>query len=90
LTHTEKRLTAWWAILSVATVASWETGAASDTGRMLAVAGVLALTFAKVMIVIFQYMDVREAPAPLRLGLAAWSVATPVAIGFVWFGAAGA
>ena len=73
--RTEKRLTFWWAVLTALTLVSFEAGSSSE--GMLAVAatvGIFVLAFAKVAVVISEFMDVRSAPRALQLGLAAWGI----------------
>ena len=68
----EKRMVLWWLLLVALTLASLE--GAGELGRW-ANAAVLVIAFAKVRIVVREFMEVRSAPLPLRLSLDVWGVA---------------
>ncbi|MBN3788532.1 cytochrome C oxidase subunit IV family protein [Burkholderia sp. Ac-20353] len=81
---TERRLVIWWAVLVLATLASWETGHA---GAMFSTAPsiiIVGLAFAKAAAVMMQYMDARTAPWPLKIGLGAWIVGVGIAVAVLW------
>ena len=82
--RTERRLTIWWAVLVVVTLASWETGRLGASFAAAPVVAVLALAFAKATAVMMQYMDGRSAPWPLKAGLLVWSVGVGVAVAAIW------
>lgn len=68
-----RKLVILWALLVAITLASWETSVlGGPAGQSWAIAGVMALAFIKVRIVIRDFMEVAHAPAWLRLGLDAW------------------
>lgn len=70
------QLGAVWAVLVAATCASWwldaDHGATGDTGRTVATTLVLAIAFAKVRYIGLVFMELRTAPAALRLAFEGW------------------
>lgn len=82
----DKSLIIWWAALVALTLLSFETSMLSHA-RDAAVALVIVIAMLKVRIVILHFMEVRVAPAPLRVALEIWIVAIGVAILSVWFAA---
>jgi heme/copper-type cytochrome/quinol oxidase subunit 4 len=56
-----------WAVLVVATLISWSVGIDHGINYRLAIVVVLLVTFAKVYLVGMNFMELREAPLPLRL-----------------------
>jgi hypothetical protein len=81
---TERRLIAWWVVLVVATLASWETGRAGSAFAVAPSIAIVALAFLKVATVMMQYMDVRTAPWPLTVGLGLWVVGVGAAVATFW------
>ncbi|GAA1657491.1 hypothetical protein MMUR_25510 [Mycolicibacterium murale] len=63
-----------WLILVVATVASWLVGADHGTGSLVAVV-VLGIAAVKVRLVGLDFMELRQAPMPLRVGFELYCVA---------------
>ncbi len=78
----EKRLLLWWLLLVVLTLVSLE--GAGELGRW-ASAAVLVIAFAKVRIVVREFMEVRSAPLLLRLGLELWGAAVCGALIFLMY-----
>ncbi|MDP3675248.1 MAG: cytochrome C oxidase subunit IV family protein [Novosphingobium sp.] len=79
----ERRLLICWTILMVATVGSFQTTGLPNTH--LALIAVLLITFSKVLLVIFVFMEVRCAPLGLKLPLVAWAIVVPLGLSAVWF-----
>jgi hypothetical protein len=81
-----------WLVLMSATGLSWWLGYghdASNTGpRAAATAGMIVIAFGKVWLVMYQFMEVRNAPWPLRLVCMGWVTLTAIAL-LVLFGTAG-
>ena len=70
-----RKLVVLWVLLVVITLASWETSVLGGAaGQSWAIAGIMALAFIKVRIVIIHFMEVGDAPAWLRIGLEAWVI----------------
>jgi len=67
-----------WGLLLAATLVNWclmEMGLLTGlVDQRLLGAAMLVIAFAKVWLVIDNFMEVREAPQPLRVTLAAWCV----------------
>lgn len=64
-----------WLVLLTATVLNWsmtDVAGAAGPGHLLG-AVILVIAFVKTWLVIDTFMEAREAPTPLRLGLAAWA-----------------
>jgi hypothetical protein len=68
------RLTAVWALLVGATALSWETGHGSLTDRRYAELAVIVVAFVKVRYVLFDFMEVRQAPVILKSIIQAWLI----------------
>lgn len=70
------RLVIVWLLLIAATLISTELGGAHGLARSGAHAAVttvvLAIAFGKVAAVVFNYMDIRRAPRPLKILWGAW------------------
>lgn len=73
LAYLHSRITLVWAVLVTATFGSWWLGTGSDSGDETA-AGltVLALAFVKVRLVGLYFMELRDAPLPLRVMFEGW------------------
>lgn len=78
-----------WLLLMLATLVSWKLG--TDHGlfvddRRIAAFGVMGIAFIKVHFVGAEFMEIREAPMPLRLWFATWIIITfSVVIGlYMW------
>jgi Prokaryotic Cytochrome C oxidase subunit IV len=69
----EKRLALWWLALVALTVISLE-GAPSLSNKALFGVTILVIAFSKVRIVVREFMEVRDAPLPLRLVLDLWGI----------------
>jgi Prokaryotic Cytochrome C oxidase subunit IV len=69
----EKRLALWWLALVALTVISLE-GAPSLSNKALFGVTILVIAFTKVRIVVREFMEVRDAPLPLRLVLDLWGI----------------
>jgi heme/copper-type cytochrome/quinol oxidase subunit 4 len=65
--RSSRRNTIIWGLLVVATVVSWSVGTDHGINYRLATVVVLLVTFAKVYLVGANFMELREAPLPLRL-----------------------
>lgn len=63
-----------WLILVAATLASFTLGADHGTGSLVVI-GVLAIAAVKVRLVGLDFMELRHAPIPLRVGFEAYCVA---------------
>ncbi|GAB3390389.1 cytochrome C oxidase subunit IV family protein [Amycolatopsis echigonensis] len=71
-----------WVVLVVATAASWWLGADHPLAGVAGHAGsalVVVIAFVKVRYVGLDFMDLRSAPAPLRLAFTLWIVSAGVA-----------
>lgn len=82
LTLFRNRLTVIWALLVVATFVSFD-GARFGTGdnaHAMATALIMVIAFLKVRYIGLEFMELRHAPLPLRLGFEFWSAAVCVAI----------
>ena len=73
-----------WLILVGATAAARELGG-DGIAPALSAAGVLLLSFAKLRLIVFRYMEVRCAPALLRHACDAWMLAAGGGIGFLYW-----
>lgn len=73
-TYVRNRAGLSWLILVAATVISWAVGADHGTGSLVAVV-VLAIAAAKIRLVGLDFMELRHAPIPLRVGFEAYCVA---------------
>jgi hypothetical protein len=85
MTTTKARaITYVWIILSALTIVSWFLGPARAHGAIVASApitiAVLAMAFIKARLIIGYFMEVRTAPAWLRLATDAWLVVLWAAI----------
>lgn len=69
----EKRLALWWLLLVVLTILSLE-GAPSLGSKTLFTVTLFVIAFAKVRIVVCEFMEVRGAPLALRLVLEVWGI----------------
>jgi Prokaryotic Cytochrome C oxidase subunit IV len=73
------RLFAVWAILVAVTLISSQIGGASNAERIgstrAVTIAVLAIAFAKVWVVMFEFMELRRAPVALRLLASVWVAA---------------
>ena len=83
----ERRLLICWLILVFATVGSFRTSGLPNA--QLALMAVLLITFVKVLLVIFEFMEVRCAPLALKLPLIAWAMVVPLGLSAVWLGGSG-
>ena len=75
LTYLRSRLTIVWAVLVAVTLASWLTARDGGSAHQLNVAVtvvVLAIAAAKAFLVIWHFMEVRDAPAWLRATMTGW------------------
>ena len=73
--HTsEKRLTLIWALLVGVTLLSWETGAGWLNSHLFQAVVVIILALIKIRFIIRHFMDVRDAPLPLKLVMDGWCV----------------
>jgi Prokaryotic Cytochrome C oxidase subunit IV len=68
-----------WLVLVAATAASWSLGH-SHGPHELATVGVIALAFAKVLVVGEHFMELRHAPAVMRWGFATWAAVVCAAL----------
>jgi hypothetical protein len=68
-----RRITAVWLLLVLATLFSWESAHVGSDHR-LSTSIVLAIAFIKARFVGLEFMELREAPPPLRLIFEAWVV----------------
>jgi len=64
------RIAAVWALLLVATLLSWES--ARGENLQLTTSAVLVIAFVKVRLIGLEFMELRTAPLPLRLGFESW------------------
>jgi hypothetical protein len=64
------RILAVWLLLVAATLVSWETREASDP--RLATSAVLVIALMKARLIGLEYMELRRAPLPLRIGFEVW------------------
>jgi len=62
-----------WVILIAATIVSWAIGAEHGTGSLLAVV-VMAIAAIKVRLVGLDFMELRQAPIPLRAAFECYCV----------------
>jgi hypothetical protein len=62
-----------WAVLVAATLLSFETTVLGNSGAVRAV--ILVVTFAKVRLVGREFMELRDAPAPMLWAFQSWVVA---------------
>jgi Prokaryotic Cytochrome C oxidase subunit IV len=69
----ERRLALWWLALVALTVISLDVAPSLDNKALFA-ATILIIAFIKVRIVVREFMEVRDAPLPLRLVLDLWGV----------------
>lgn len=87
------RATAVWLLLVGATGLSWEFGHGfgfGDDFRYGTVA-VVIIAFVKLRLVFLEFMELRHAPAGLRLAFEAWTVVVCAAVVFLyWSGSSGA
>lgn len=68
--------TTWvWALLILATVLSWELGHGLGFGNHheRATVAVVLIAYLKVRLVFLDFMELRTAPLPLRLGVEVWA-----------------
>lgn len=70
----KNRAGASWLFLVAATIVSWAVGAEHGTGSMVAVV-VLAIAAVKARLVGLDFMELRDAPIPLRLAFEVYCVA---------------
>ncbi|MBB2990908.1 caa(3)-type oxidase subunit IV [Mycolicibacterium iranicum] len=70
----KNRAGASWLFLVAATIVSWAVGAEHGTGSMVAVV-VLAIAAIKARLVGLDFMELRDAPIPLRLAFEVYCVA---------------
>ncbi|MEC9357984.1 MAG: cytochrome C oxidase subunit IV family protein [Pseudomonadota bacterium] len=68
-----------WIVLMAMTAVSWLLGSPPADGaevdsRVYATVGILLVSFLKVRLVILYFMDVRDAPMPLRLVCEGWTI----------------
>ncbi len=68
-----RRITAVWLLLVLATLFSWESAQVGQDHR-LATSIVLVIAFIKARFVGLEFMELREAPLPLRLIFEAWVI----------------
>ncbi len=66
-----------WLLLMAATVTTTWVLSKGAVGAAVGTGGTLALTAWKVRLVVLDFMELREAPWPLRLVFEVWSVAVP-------------
>lgn len=86
------RVTFIWLGLVVATVVSWEAVEGLHWVHELRLGGaiVMAIAFLKTRFVLLDFMELREAPVPMRLfGEAWWLLVGLIVIGTVWTGVLG-
>jgi hypothetical protein len=70
-----------WSALVVATLVSWGFGAGRGLEESEAMSAiVLGVAFVKVTAIGWQFMELRDAPAVLRLLFAGWSACTGIAV----------
>ena len=75
-----RRITQTWLLLSAATVLSVQIGTGSAASRTAATAAVLVIALIKVRLVIWNFMEVRDAPRPLRLVCDLWIGGTGISL----------
>jgi hypothetical protein len=76
-----------WLILVAATMVSFQSMILSQDGARIARAAILAIAFAKVTLVGLEFMELRHAPAFLKLPFLAWAVAVcAILLVLVWRG----
>lgn len=83
----ERRLLTCWLVLVLATIGSFQTADLPDA--QIVIVAVLLITFCKVLLVIFEFMEVRFAPLGLKLTLAAWAIIVPLGLSALWLAALG-
>lgn len=66
------RVTLVWALLVAASLLSWESMAIAGDDARIARAAILVIAFVKVRMVGLEFMELRHAPLPLRIGFEAW------------------
>lgn len=83
----DRRLLLTWCLLALLTFASFESawGVGWLRKPQVVVALVIGVAFLKVRIVVLEYMEVRHAPALLRIALEAWILATASGILAFWY-----
>jgi hypothetical protein len=85
----QKRLVVAWFALSAITLLAWLIGASHGKGPLQPDAAVafsaIAITLIKVRVIIREFMDVRHAPAKLRLITDAWLVVFGTAMIVAYF-----
>lgn len=75
------RISLVWLLLVAATVLSWEVGHGfADGDPRYAQAAVIVVAFIKVRYVILDFMEIRDAPLPVRCVAEAWVVAVCAAL----------
>ena len=87
------RLVRTWALLVAVTLLSSQIGGASGAARIgsaaLVSVVVLGIAFAKAAMVMFTFMDLRQAPLALRVIALVWLAAALGALLAIYFGLAG-
>jgi len=83
-TTTDRAVLGVWTLLITATVVSvaLSDNAMSRTGTI----AILSIAFAKVYLVGLYFMELRDAPRPLRYVVAAWCIATWAALTGIYVG----
>jgi Prokaryotic Cytochrome C oxidase subunit IV len=80
-----RRVTAVWLVLVAATLFSWESARSSGDYR-LASSAVLLIAFLKARLIGLEFMELRSAPAQLRLIFEGWTViACTSLLAFYWW-----
>lgn len=84
--NVNRRITVVWAILCVVTVVSWWLGHGASVISVPITLSVVALAVIKCRLIIREFMEVRTAPAWLRVGTDAWlaALSATVLVIYLW------
>jgi hypothetical protein len=63
-----------WLLLSALTLASWYVGSGVGDAEVWAAGAMLTIAFFKVRLVIMHFMELRQAPLPLKLLAELWVI----------------
>jgi hypothetical protein len=76
------RATAIWLLLVAASLFSWESTRleGGGMGAQLAYAAILIIAFVKVRFIGLDFMELRGAPWPIRIGFEIWAMAVCIAL----------
>jgi heme/copper-type cytochrome/quinol oxidase subunit 4 len=81
------RITIVWFVLVAATLASWTLGVGHELPDRYAAVGIIVIAFIKVHFVGRYFMELRDAPTPLKAVFGAWNVVVAaLLIGLYLFG----